>query len=145
MKIGCYCGATIFDQTDDLPQKGHLIPDQEWFGTYDMTRWTTEMIVPLIDGRDRQGRKRSHVSRRVISRASRLMYQCSVCGRLYIDDRQGVLHCYVPSDDAQPQRKSLRGRGDLQQSITRHCNGLAMTVPNTRQPKSPVSSPAAEC
>jgi len=107
MKIGCYCGATIFDQTDDLPHKGHFIPDQEWFATYD--GMDNEVIVPLTEGAiDME--KAFHLSRRVISRASRLMYQCSECGRLYMDDNSGVLHCYVPSDDA-TSKEILRSRG----------------------------------
>ena len=108
MKIGCHCGATIFDQTDDLPQKGHLIPDQEWFATYDAM--DDEVIVPLTEGSiDKENAFR--LSRRVISRSSRLMYQCGVCGRLYIDDEQGELHCYVPCDD-QTSKEILRSRGD---------------------------------
>ena len=35
MKIVCSCGASIVDQTDYLPHKGHLIPDQEWFAVFD--------------------------------------------------------------------------------------------------------------
>jgi len=108
MKIGCHCGATIFDQTDDLPQKGHLIPDQEWFATYDAM--DDEVIVPLTEGSIDKERA-FHLSRRVISRASRLIYQCSTCGRLYIDDKQGKLQCYVPSDDA-TSKEILRSRGD---------------------------------
>src|SRR5947208_1727106 len=107
MKLGCHCGATIFDHTDDLPQKGHLIPDQEWFATYDAM--DDEVIVPLLDGKiDKE--KAFRLSRGVISRASRLMYQCSACGRLYIDDKQGVLHCYLPSDDT-TSKEILRSRG----------------------------------
>jgi hypothetical protein len=107
MKIGCHCGATIFDQTDDLPQKGHLIPDQEWFATYDAM--DDEVIVPLADGAiDKE--KAFRLSRWVISRASRLIYQCSVFGRLYIADNQGRLHCYLPSDEA-TSKGILRSRG----------------------------------
>ena len=111
MKIGCHCGATIFDQTDNLPHKGHLIPDQEWFATYDAM--DDEVIVPLGDGAiDRE--KAFGLSRRVLSRASRPMYQCRACGRLYIDDAQGVLHCYVPADDTTSKEvlRSRGGRGD---------------------------------
>jgi hypothetical protein len=108
MKIECHCGTTIFDCTDDLPQKGHFIPDQEWFATYDAM--DDEVIVPLTEGAiDRE--KAFHLSRRVISRASRLMYQCSVCGRLYIDDKDRVLHCYVPSAET-TSKDILRGHGD---------------------------------
>ncbi|MCH9791538.1 MAG: hypothetical protein K0U82_12050, partial [Planctomycetes bacterium] len=45
MKIGCKCGSTIFDSADDIPQKGHLIPDQEWFNVFDAV--DDEVIAPL--------------------------------------------------------------------------------------------------
>ena len=107
MKIACHCGATIFDQTDDLPQKGHVIPDQEWFATYNAI--DDEVIVPLSRGAiDPEQAFQS--SRQVISRASRSMYQCSACGRLYINDRQGVLHCYEPMSDT-TSKEILRSRG----------------------------------
>ena len=35
MKIKCQCGAVIVDQTDYLPHKAYIIPDQEWFGILD--------------------------------------------------------------------------------------------------------------
>jgi hypothetical protein len=49
VKIGCYCGESIVDQTDDLPYKGHLVPDQEWFVNCDSL--DDEVIDPLADGR----------------------------------------------------------------------------------------------
>jgi len=111
MKIGCYCGATIFNQTDDLPQKGHLIPDQEWFATFDAM--DDEVIAPLVDGTiDKE--KAFNLSRRVISRGSRLMYQCKVCGRLFVEDSQRELHCYLPKDETTSKEilRSRGGRGD---------------------------------
>lgn len=97
MKIGCHCGASIVDQTDDLPYKGHLTPDQVWFATYDAI--DDEVIDPVADGR--LGREAAyHHARRIISRAARRMWQCRVCGRLYIDGRDGQLRCFVPEGDS---------------------------------------------
>jgi len=106
MKIGCHCGAIIRDQTDDLPQKGHLIPDQEWFATYDAM--DDEVIKPLVAGTLAEG-KAFMLSRMVIGRAALLVYQCSICGRLYIDDKDGKLHCYEPMDDS-TSKEVLRSR-----------------------------------
>ena len=108
MKIGCQCGASIVDQTDDLPHKGHLIPDQEWFATFDAI--DDEVIDPLGAGLiDKQTAYR--LARRIISRTARLMYQCHECGRLYIDDRSGNLHCYLPNDEGSP-KEILSSRED---------------------------------
>ncbi len=93
MKIGCQCGEVIVDQTDDLPYKGHLVPDEEWFANYDAL--DDEVIDPLAEGRlDKKAAYR--LARLVVARSSRLMWQCRVCGRLYIDGLDGQLRCFVP-------------------------------------------------
>jgi hypothetical protein len=106
VKIGCPCGASIVDQTDDLPHKGHLIPDQEWFATYDAI--DAEVIDALASVRLEQPTA-YHLAREIIRRASRLMYQCRACGRLFIDDLQGDLQCYVPATE-ETSREILRSR-----------------------------------
>lgn len=104
MKIDCYCGVSIIDQTDDLPYKGHLIPDQEWFATYDAI--DDEVIDPVAGGR--LGMEAAyHRARQIISRSARLMWQCRACGRLYIDGVDGRLRCFVPEGE-QPDREVLR-------------------------------------
>jgi hypothetical protein len=106
MKIGCLCGGVIIDQTDDLPQKGHLIPDQEWFATYDAI--DDDVINPLAEG-SLEKERAYMVARLIIGRSARLMWQCVDCGRLYIDDRQGKLQCYVPEDE-KTSREILRSK-----------------------------------
>ena len=105
MKIGCQCGETIFDITDYVPNKAHLIPDQDWFPTYDAI--DDEIIDPIADGR--LGKEAAYMlARQIISRSARLMWQCATCGRLYIDDIRGNLQCYVPERE-QTDREILRG------------------------------------
>jgi hypothetical protein len=97
MKIGCHCGAVIFDQTDDLAHKGHLIPDQNWFETYDAM--DAEVIDRLAAGEI--SKEDAYMqARRVISRFARTVYECRECGRLYIDDRHRDLQCYTPADNS---------------------------------------------
>src|SRR5262249_20717774 len=101
-----HCGELIVDQTDDLPHKGHLVPDQEWFANYDAI--DAEVIDPLADGRlDKRAAYR--LARLVISRSSRLMWQCRPCGRLYIDGLDGQLRCFVPEGES-VDREVLRSR-----------------------------------
>ncbi len=105
MKIGCQCGAAIVDQTDDLPHKGRLIPDQAWFATYDAI--DDEVIDPVADGR--LGKEAAyHHARRIISRSARLIWQCRACGRLYIEGFGGQLRCFVPEGEP-ADREVLRG------------------------------------
>ncbi len=109
MKITCRCGELIHDTTDDLPQKGHLIPDQEWFATWDAL--DDELIDPLLDGRLDRGAARA-LARHLLNRSTRLLWQCSECGRLYLDDAEGRLHCYAP-EDAGASLEILRSRPPL--------------------------------
>ena len=74
MKISCSCGEVIRDQTDYLSSKAHLIADQDW--------------EDFAESSEKQKRlDRSYV---------RLCYQCSACGRLYIEDPSRALQCFVP-------------------------------------------------
>ncbi len=105
MKIGCHCGATIGDQTDGLPSKGHLIPDQEWF--------------PILDGIDavltevQAGRADAEAAgmkvRSILGAAARQVYQCGACGRLFVGDRLHQLHAFAPAS-AGTSREILRSR-----------------------------------
>jgi hypothetical protein len=105
MKIGCHCGATVFDQTDDLPQKAHLIPDQAWNAIHDAI--DDEVIDPVADG-SLEREAAYHRARRIIGGPSRRMWQCVTCGRLYIDDHNYQLRCFVPAGE-EPDRAILRG------------------------------------
>ena len=105
MKIGCYCGATIYDQSDSLPHKGHFIPDQKWLAAYDAI--DEDVIDPLLDGS--LEREAAYIkSRGIISGSSRLIYQCRSCGRLYVEDGNRQLHCYVPAS-SETAKEILRG------------------------------------
>jgi hypothetical protein len=105
MKIGCDCGATIVDQTDDLPHKAHLVPDQSWFTLLDAM--DEQVIEPLAEGRLDEAAA-SHRSRTIIGNLARAMYQCTACGRLYLSDPAGSLQCFVPSTPG-TDREVLRG------------------------------------
>ena len=39
------------------------------------------------------------LARRIMSQSKRLMWQCFVCGRLYIDGLNGELQCFAPADE----------------------------------------------
>lgn len=74
MKIRCNCGAVIVDQTDFIPYKAHLIADQDWHDFADSAEKTGQIDASLV----------------------RQCYQCTACGRLYVDDADRVLHVFVP-------------------------------------------------
>lgn len=94
MKIGCHCGATIYDQTDFLPHKAHIIPDQEWFNVYDAI---DDDVIDALIHRKLEQEAAYLKARGIIGSASRQIWQCNQCGRLYIDDQAGKLQCYLPA------------------------------------------------
>jgi hypothetical protein len=105
MKLRCHCGFEIVDGTDDLPQKGHLVPDQEWLSTHDALDELIDATAAARIGKEVAYQR----ARAIISKPARLMWQCRVCGRLYVDGRDGQLRCFVP--DGEPiDREILRSR-----------------------------------
>lgn len=96
MKFDCTCGASIIDGSDDLPHKAHLIPDQDWFATFDAI--DAEVIAPFAAGRMTKDTA-SHLVRAIALRSARLMYQCRECGRLHVDDHRKQLQSFVPEND----------------------------------------------
>lgn len=106
MKIGCHCGATIIDSMDCISHKAHLTPDQSVFEVMDGI--DSEVIDP-VSSNDLAPEKAYMVSRRIIACPTRLMWQCTECGRLYINGLDGELHCFVPESD-RTDRRILRGR-----------------------------------
>jgi hypothetical protein len=106
MQIPCSCGARIVDQTDYLPNKGHLIADLDWFGIFDAI--DTRIIDALACGR-LEPQQAYQLAREIIRRSSRLLYQCQSCGRLFVDDLEGNSQCYLPATD-ETSREVLRSR-----------------------------------
>lgn len=97
MKIECSCGHLIWD-ADDLPNKAHIIADQNW--------------LPLLEDIDRVVESKCETPadreaacmriRTLIVKASKPAYACTTCGRLYLDDANGKLIAYTPTEKAPP-------------------------------------------
>ncbi len=105
MKIRCHCGAEIVDGADDLPQKGHLIPDQEWLTTFDSL---DGVIDDVAEGKSSRGSAYQR-AREILVRPARGAWQCRACGRLYLDGVDGQLRCFHPEGEP-VDREILRGR-----------------------------------
>ena len=102
MKFTCGCGELIFDSTDDLSHKGHLIPDERWNAMWDAL--DNEVIGAVARGHITKDGAAMHARQIVRAAGERLMYQCHNCGRLFIDDYQGQLHCFVPEEASTPKQ-----------------------------------------
>lgn len=92
MKIGCVCGETIADSGDRLPTKAHLVSDVDWWELLDAIDEAIEKSGPS------PGEKEAacHTVRALLSRLTRLAWQCAACGRLYVDNAEYELQRFVP-------------------------------------------------
>jgi hypothetical protein len=104
MKYTCPCGHEIYDGPDKNPNLGHLIPDQDWFRLLDA-------IDAAIEGHHPTAKDKEAACmglRYLIGDISRRIWQCSECGRLWINDRERRRQEFAPTTEAGKQ--ILRGR-----------------------------------
>jgi hypothetical protein len=105
MKIECHCGEWIVDQTDDLPHKGHLIPDQAWHALFDAL---DQQVIDALAARRLTRDGAYQRVRELLIRAVRPIWQCHHCGRVYVDDPHHEVHCYRP-ETGETDQAVLRG------------------------------------
>lgn len=100
MKIKCTCGSIIPDNTDYLPHKAYIIGDKDWFDYHDRI---DDAITSADDDKEKI---MSEVHR---AEPSRLAWECNSCGRLYLNNAEGLLVEYVSANN-QPNRIFDRGK-----------------------------------
>ena len=90
MKIACTCGHHIIDQTDGHTSKGHILPDTQWHPFWDQVDAAIE--------RSGASAKEKEVACMHLRRLkfSTTMWECSQCGRLYVEDGKGRLITFAP-------------------------------------------------
>ncbi|MGR3636786.1 MAG: hypothetical protein ACU0BK_12810 [Shimia sp.] len=89
MKIKCTCGEIIPDQTDYLSYKAYVIGDKNYFDFLDA-------VDEAIEKKEEDREKLRNSVRR--AETSRLAWECSTCGKLYLDDAKGNLIAYRPEN-----------------------------------------------
>lgn len=89
MKRKCICGELIRDQTDNLPNKAHVIGDKTYFDFLDVI---DEAIESKAEDREALC---MHVR---YADPSRRAWECLSCGRVYFDDANGNLFAYRPEN-----------------------------------------------
>lgn len=96
MKLHCRCGETIYEGGNPQPEKADFI--------------TAKSLDDFLESLE--GRSQIHL-RELLRVVGGDMLQCSVCGRLYVQDRErDTYHCFVPENDAVPKRLFARESGD---------------------------------
>ena len=86
MFIVCRCGHRIHDSTDYLPYKGHIISDRDFFD-----------FLEMAENAIKSGEKdKEKLIDEIYDFAfmGKVIYQCSECGSLYIQDEKGNLNFF---------------------------------------------------
>jgi hypothetical protein len=102
-KLGCECGHVIRDQTDNIPYKGHVLPDVKNNTFFDWLVEETQSYVEAAQaGRVEQwllerGYTQDYVNLRLshgdvlhdhihsqFCKLKRDLYECEACGRIYM-------------------------------------------------------------
>ncbi len=109
MKFLCACGNVIRDQTDNLPFKAQVLPDESEGAAWDaFAKAAAGYVDAAVAGDDAlaewfkarsvpdTAEARSHESAvyelaSIIDRNCVYAYECSACGRLYIERERGAL------------------------------------------------------
>lgn len=104
MNIQCQCGSVIHDSTDDIPNKGYLVPDQGWCAMWDALDAAFDMVaVDQLSSFTAAERARSIFT----EAGSRGIWQCEGCGTLYVEGRDRSLQSFLPST-SETDKKLLR-------------------------------------
>ncbi|MEQ1753681.1 MAG: hypothetical protein ABL973_06075 [Micropepsaceae bacterium] len=95
MKIQCACGSVIHDGGDGLSNKAHLISDQSLFPLFDAIDRVLMLECSSAVAREAACTK----LRSLVTKSSRLAWECSNCGRLYLNQGQGNPREYLPGSE----------------------------------------------
>ncbi|MBK7382556.1 MAG: hypothetical protein IPI81_04365 [Flavobacteriales bacterium] len=90
-KLRCNCGHVIVDQTDDLPYKAEIVPDQNYGAIFDA-------VTDSVCKEDTSSGQADAFTGVWIANTKR-MYQCEVCGRILIQTGSGDRYMsFLPED-----------------------------------------------
>ena len=92
MKIQCKCGSLIYDGTDGLRHKAHILPDRAWGAFLE----TSDAAIERSGPSEKEKEDACMKVRSSFGNAARIAYQCSNCGRVFLHDLQGTLHGFIP-------------------------------------------------
>ncbi|WP_310425423.1 hypothetical protein [Chamaesiphon sp. VAR_48_metabat_135_sub] len=119
MKIFCECGYVIYDNSAAISYKARFTANQD---SFDLCDKIEEQIKKLVTNIEYAASNKidvdvlvedtmTNVSDTIID-YSRTIYQCSGCGRLFVDDNQFHTHVFIPQDDSVPKNLMRSIKGD---------------------------------
>ena len=122
-KLQCICGELIRDNTDQLPYKGYVFTDIEFFGLFEkMSKDIAGFIQARLDGHEERwlaeyfkGESKmtdedlvhTIIARHLIH-SNMDAYQCPKCGRIHIERRDNSQRFDSFAPDEKPHRDVFR-------------------------------------
>lgn len=100
MKIQCSCGTIIPDQTDFLPYKARFIADEEWFDFWE------NIDRAIVNLKEEKEKLLMNVRQSGIGKFFNA-YQCSKCGKLFIENRNHELQEFSPVESKDDVQKEI--------------------------------------
>ena len=130
-KMLCSCGHVIYDQTDGIPYKAELYPDADtealWEGIVsaatsllealrsgERLRWMKQHFLPGYPADVSDDGMLSDAITGVAARLKRDVYQCELCGRLYVQASSKKNTFVVFTPESPDARNCLRGETGTQ-------------------------------
>lgn len=75
-----------------MPYKAHLFSNQDWFDLLDAIDDALEKTYPTLRDKDAACSE----ARTLLNKLSRLAWQCTVCGKIYVENDQRALQQFAP-------------------------------------------------
>lgn len=105
MHFLCKCGYSIHDTSDNLSYKANIIADQDM-----------DEFWNLIEEAEKPHNETKAIFHKLTDLMIRCIYQCPLCGRLYIEDQDNDFRfiCFSPCSEGEPDsdvsKKLLRSK-----------------------------------
>ena len=98
MKFNCRCEYIFVDQTDDLPYKGNIIPDQ----SYEDICAAIDVLIESEKPSDLLERDKM-IAPIMNPKGERDIFQCPDCGRIHICGLGSRVFSFKPEDEDVPK------------------------------------------
>lgn len=108
MKFTCECGHIIYDQTDYLSYKAHLISDQDWFDFLEEIDEAIEKSGPTPKDKEIACMKIRSLSSKLYKR----VYQCKNCGNIFFNNNSPQLEMFRSHKDNPNKTLLESSKGD---------------------------------
>ncbi|NOU85586.1 hypothetical protein GC102_07310 [Paenibacillus sp. LMG 31460] len=108
MKFMCECGHPIYDTTDYLSYKAHLISDQDWFDFLEEIDSAIEKSGPSEIDKEKALMKIRSLS----SNLTKKVYQCNKCRNMFFYNNPPRLEVFRPSSDSVNKKLLRSAHGD---------------------------------